>query len=81
MSGVTVDCGHVIRELWDWLDGQMEPARLAAIREHLAVCRGCASHMSFARGFLEHVKEPPKSNGELDVLRDRVRDALKHEHS
>jgi anti-sigma factor RsiW len=81
MSRVTVDCGHVIRELWDWLDGEMEPDRLEAIRAHLAICRGCAGHMAFARAFLDHVHVPRDSNGTLDALRDRVRSALSRDHA
>ncbi|MEA3245001.1 MAG: hypothetical protein U9Q74_02465 [Gemmatimonadota bacterium] len=76
MSAPVINCGHVIHELWDWLDGEMEPARFTAIREHLGVCRGCHGHMEFARNFLEHVHQPPASTGELDALRNRVRAAL-----
>lgn len=72
----TVSCHEVIRALWDWLDGEMEPARFAAIREHLGVCNGCHGHMEFARSFLEHVHQPPATAGELDALRNRVRAAL-----
>ncbi|HVZ48912.1 MAG TPA: zf-HC2 domain-containing protein [Gemmatimonadaceae bacterium] len=76
MSPIAINCGHVLHELWDWLDGEMEPERLEAIREHLAICRGCAGHVAFARSFLEHVQRPPTANGELEALRRRVRDAL-----
>jgi anti-sigma factor RsiW len=71
-----VNCNDVIRELWDWLDGEMEPARFAAIREHLGACRGCHGHVEFARSFLEHVHQPPVAADEVDALRERVRAAL-----
>lgn len=81
MSAVAINCGHVIHELWDWLDGEMEAGRLEAIRQHLAVCRGCESHVAYARTFLEHVKEPPRSTDDLDALRARLRDALRNERT
>ena len=81
MTRVTVDCGHVIRELWDWLDGEMAPDRLDAIREHLAICRGCRSHMAFARTFLEHVHAEPQTDQEVESLLARVRELLGRERS
>lgn len=76
-----VDCGNVIRALWDWLDGEMEPERLEAIRAHLAICRGCERHVVFARSFLDHVREAPRPDGDVDALRQRVRDVLGREGS
>ena len=82
MTGpAAVQCADVIRELWDWLDGEMDPARFAAIREHLGACTGCDRHVQFARSFLERVHEPPGAGGELDALRARIRAALGRERS
>ncbi len=75
----SANCGDVIRALWDWLDGEMEPERFTAIREHLDACRGCHRHVEFARSFLEHVHRPPAAAHELDALRERVRAALRAE--
>ena len=81
MNSASVNCTNVIHELWDWLDSEMDPARLQAIRDHLAVCHGCERHVAFARSFLEHVKEPPRSGEDLDALRTRLRDALRNERA
>jgi len=72
-----VDCGHVIRNIWDWLDGELDQGQLLAIREHLAVCVGCRGHMDFAQSFLAHVHEPPREAAEVAVLRTRIRTALR----
>ncbi len=72
MSDRHVDCGAVIRELWDWLDSELDSGRLEAIRAHLAACRGCAAHEQFARSFLEHVRSAPPDRTDVEQLRARV---------
>jgi hypothetical protein len=76
---VVVNCNDVIHELWDWLDGEMEPARFTAIREHLGICKGCHGHVEFARGFLAHVDEPPSADADLAALRERVQRVLREQ--
>lgn len=76
MTHAAVDCGAVIRELWDWLDGELSPERLDAIRRHLAACHGCERHVAFARAFLDRVQAAPPTDAGVDALRARIRDAL-----
>lgn len=73
----TVDCAHVIRRVWDWLDQELDEPGLTAIREHLAICAGCRGHVEFAKSFLDRVHEPPRTDAELSALRNRVRKALR----
>lgn len=70
------DCGEVIRELWDWLDQEMEPERWQAFRVHLEACTGCASHKRFAESFLVHVAKDSFTTADVGALRERVRSAL-----
>ncbi len=72
-----VDCQAVVRQLWDWLDDELDPAQWAAIQEHLALCTGCREHVAFARSFLDHVKEPPRDVAALVDLRERLRAAMR----
>lgn len=44
-----------MRQLWEYLDGAVEPADREAIEEHLSFCRRCCGEVEFAeelRGFL-----------------------------
>lgn len=46
-----LDCDAVMRQLWDYLDGELTPARTEAIREHLALCARCFPQLEFERAF------------------------------
>jgi anti-sigma factor (TIGR02949 family) len=51
-----LDCHDAMRQLFDYLDGELTPARMEAIREHLATCRHCHPHAQFERAFLDAVR-------------------------
>jgi anti-sigma factor RsiW len=76
MTTQPLDCLTVVKELWDYLDGELMPERAAQIREHLTTCTGCHSHVEFCRAFVERVPEMPVSETESATLRDRVMVAL-----
>jgi anti-sigma factor (TIGR02949 family) len=48
-----IDCAAALRQLWDYLDGELTPERVAAVRAHLEGCRRCHPHYDFERAFLE----------------------------
>ena len=59
-----ITCAEAVRQLWDYLDGQLPDDHRAAIEEHLTFCRRCCGEAEFAaelRGFLarEAVEELP----------------------
>lgn len=78
MSAPQVNCDDVVRELWDWLDGEMDADRLEAIRGHLEICSGCNGHVAFARDFLERVRGTLRADeATLQPLRERVLAAMR----
>lgn len=81
MSGSppALDCLTVVHLMWDFLDRELPAQRLDDIRQHLATCTGCRSHVDFCRSFLEQLRAAPFEGGEIDALRGRVRDALRAE--
>ncbi len=50
-----VSCQEVIRELWDYLDGELPAERAAAIADHLAECARCYPQYRFEYAFLSAV--------------------------
>ena len=74
-----LDCLTVVRQLWDYLDGELDPARWEAIQSHLATCTGCNGHMEFARSFLKQSAESIVDPDFLAVTRARVALALQSE--
>jgi mycothiol system anti-sigma-R factor len=50
-----ITCAEAVRQLWDYLDGELPEQDRAAIEEHLGFCRRCCGEVEFAhelRGFL-----------------------------
>ena len=76
MTNPAIDCETVVRELWDFLDGELDEARWQRIRDHLAQCTGCASHVEFAQSFLAQVAKVPTDPDEVARLRTTVQQIL-----
>lgn len=74
-----LDCETAMRQLWDFLDEELTPERMNAIREHLALCQPCQSHVDFERAFLEAVYEARRTEPVSRALRTRVMNALRRE--
>jgi len=47
-----VDCGSAMRQLWDFVDAELTPERMASVERHLAECRHCHPHAEFAERFI-----------------------------
>jgi anti-sigma factor RsiW len=69
-------CETVVRQLWQYLDGDVPLEKRELVESHLAICLGCASHYQFAREFLEAVAAAPIDGPADNDLRDRVLVAL-----
>ena len=84
-GGVTMepmpDCVSVMRQLWDFLDGELSDDRMTEIREHLAMCGRCKPHADFERSFLAAVAHARRDHRNPAPLRDRVREALRRQVS
>jgi len=76
MTAPTLDCDAVVRELWDFLDGELDERRWQMIRDHLAHCTGCTAHVDFARSFLARVGSLPSDASDLERLRTTVQRAM-----
>lgn len=72
----TIRCEEVIRQLYDFLDGEIDPNRHAAIEHHLDLCRGCFSRIEFERllkrrlAELAHEPATPSLRRRVDALLD-----------
>ena len=72
-----LDCQAAMRQLWDYLDGELSAERMEAMRAHLAVCARCYPHYDFERAFLDAVAATRRAHAAPGVLRERVMSALK----
>jgi mycothiol system anti-sigma-R factor len=73
-----IRCRDVIERLWDYLDGELSPERVAGIRAHLEACNGCRTVSVFEEAFLRtvHGLLEARSSDEAE-LRTRVVKALR----
>jgi len=71
-----LDCRHVVQRLWDYLDGALDAAELAAIDAHLADCERCPPHFAFERSFLSALRTARREHDAPEALRAHVATAL-----
>ncbi len=55
-NAMMMPCDQVISKLWEYLDGALDDARAAKIREHLEMCARCLPQYNFEVAFLELLK-------------------------
>jgi anti-sigma factor (TIGR02949 family) len=68
-----------MRQLWDYLDGELTADRMAAIRTHLSLCKCCAPHADFEQAFLAALSRARRIAPATGALRQRVISALRME--
>ena len=67
-----LDCESVMRQLWDYLDDELVPERMAAIRGHLELCRRCYPQLEFERAFLDAVGRTTPQHSDVGRLRAQI---------
>ncbi len=73
------DCQQVVRQLWDFLDEELDEERMTAVRAHIERCNACYPHVNFERAFLEALAATRRSCACPERVRRRLMEALKAE--
>jgi anti-sigma factor (TIGR02949 family) len=71
-----VDCQHVMKQLWEYVDGELPEEQVAALREHLAVCARCSPQYRFQLQFLRLLVRAASVPGPRPEFRRRLMTAL-----
>ena len=79
MMDQMLTCDDVMRQLWDYLDVELTPDRMAAVAAHLSVCTRCYPQYDFERAFLRAVRAAQQDHRASATLRTRVQDTLRAE--
>jgi len=74
-----LDCDAVMRQLWDYLDGELTPESEQAIRAHLAVCQRCHPQYDFDSAFLRALTGARRTHSGPNALKARVPGLLRAE--
>ena len=72
-----VDCSAAMRQLWEYLDGELTEERMAAVRAHLDRCAGCLPHADFERAFLDALAGCKSKQCAPDALRRKIFERLR----
>jgi anti-sigma factor (TIGR02949 family) len=72
-----LDCRAVIEQLWEYLDAELGPERMQAVRTHLTLCAECYPQYDFERAFLEAISSCGCSTCAPYDVRCHVVEALK----
>ena len=77
MKSKMLDCDAVMRQLWDYLDGELTPDREEAVRAHLAMCGRCQPQQNFEQSFLRALSASRTEHSRPDTIKARVLAALR----
>lgn len=67
-----IRCEEALERLWDFLDGEMEPANELAVRQHLEVCSRCYPRYDFQRAYFELLRRVRSRDSVPGKLRRRL---------
>jgi anti-sigma factor (TIGR02949 family) len=73
-----IDCSTAMQQLWDYLDAELTPERMEAVRRHVGSCSACLPHHDFAKTFLDALGGIREQDHVVpNALKARVLTALK----
>lgn len=55
-----IDCTEAVRQLWAYLEREVDPVERRRIEEHLAMCRRCCGEMEFAEEMRRFMARRPE---------------------
>lgn len=71
----SITCEEALRELYAYLDRELDPPSQAAIEQHLRVCRACFSRAEFERRLKERLRATHSAKAPA-ALQARLRKVL-----
>ena len=71
-----ITCEQALARVYEYLDGELDPAGHEAVRAHVETCRHCYPHFDFERMFLDYVYEVGGRETYRPGLEERVRALL-----
>ncbi|HEY5546318.1 MAG TPA: zf-HC2 domain-containing protein, partial [Gemmatimonadaceae bacterium] len=71
-----IDCQTAVRQLWDYLDEELDDKRMVEVRQHLATCKHCLPHAEFGRKFIQALSRARERHVMPSAVRSQVIAAL-----
>jgi anti-sigma factor (TIGR02949 family) len=51
-----IDCQTAVRQLWDYLDAELDDQRMTEVKQHLDTCRHCLEHAEFDHSVIQTLR-------------------------
>lgn len=67
-----IDCQDALEELYEYLDGELTPARADEVRQHLHACAPCLAVSDFEAAFIRFIEARAKGACAPEELRRRI---------
>lgn len=71
-----IDCMEVLDRLYEYLDGELTPARAAEVRRHLDVCAPCFRLSGFESAYVRFLEARTRAQRAPAVLRRKILEQL-----
>lgn len=67
-----LDCATAVRQLWDYLDGNLDGVHQEAVRQHVTRCSHCFPNANFGQLVLNAVAQVRREEPDVSSVRDGV---------
>lgn len=54
-----IRCSEAVRQMWEYLERELDPADRGRVEEHLAFCRQCCGELEFAEELRRFMARSP----------------------
>jgi len=71
-----IDCQTAVRQLWDYLDEELDDQKMGEVERHLDSCSHCLPHAEFGKRFLEALGRARDRHVMPPAVRTQVMTAL-----
>jgi len=71
-----IDCQTAVRQLWDYLDEELDDRRMSEVRQHLESCSHCLPHAEFGTRFIQALSSARERHEMPPDVRPQVMAAL-----
>lgn len=72
-----IECEEAVRQVYEFLDGELDAHTTHRIRRHLEICRRCYPYFNFERIFLDHIRSAGIEEEHSEELERKVLDLLR----
>ena len=72
----SIDCRTAVSKLWDFLDQELDDARMREVQKHLENCSACLPHADFGQRFLNALNGARQRHLTPPAVRSQVMAAL-----